>query len=73
MMAAGNSYLSKQKLEKPPGFQAGTLAADMGNQGPVYDRSGSSLDLGENMRMPGKHGGKMKQPVTAKLRNLLRQ
>lgn len=72
-MAADDSYLAKNKLTTPPGFVAGTLARDMGNQGPVYNRSGSSLDLGENMHMPGSHGGKMKQPVTAKLRSLLRQ
>lgn len=72
-MAADDSYLAKNKLTPVPGFQAGTLAKDMGNQGPVYDRSGSSLELGENMHMPGKHGGKMKQPVTAKLRELMRQ
>lgn len=68
-----DDYLAKQKLKTAPGAKSGTLAADMGNQGPAYRRTASSGDLGVNMKMPGDHGGKMRRPVTAKLRELMNQ
>lgn len=71
MADATDSYLAKGKLTRAPGAKSGTLAADM-DQGPVYDRAGSSMNLTENMHNPGarKTG---KQSVTAKLRSLMRQ
>ena len=67
----GDKYLEKQKLDKPPGAMVGSLARDM-NQGGIQDHGEPPMNLTKMLRNPGP-GNTGGPPVTAKLRNLLKQ
>jgi hypothetical protein len=65
-------YYEKQKLDVAPGAMSGTLARDMGNQGPVLSKGEPPMNLTNMMRNPG--GSKKSPPaVTAPLKRLMRQ